>query len=144
MYFNLPFAPLLRKERQVDIILVCDASSDISGCQTLHWAEEYMNRKELKFPPIDYAKADKQVMTIFKDSCDPTCPIVAYFPCIKNDAYSSSFDPAYCVQDGYCGTMNFTYNAAQINELMGLSEFAVKQYAHELLALAEEVMQRKA
>ncbi len=40
--------------------------------------------------------------------------------------------------------MNFTYNAAQIHELTGLSEFAVKQHADQLIALTQEVIDRKA
>ncbi len=63
----------------------------ILGCKNLRWAEEYMRTKGLKFPPIDYTQADTQVMSIFKDEQDPTCPIVVYFPRIKNDAYSTSF-----------------------------------------------------
>lgn len=144
MYFNLPFPPLLREERQVDIIIACDASANIKGCQTLHWTEEYMQLKGLKFPPIDYAKADKQVMSVFKDPKDPTCPIVVYFPYIKNDAYSKTFDPEDCSKNGYCNTMNFTYDAEQIQELMGLSEFAVKQHINQLVALTQEVIERKA
>jgi hypothetical protein len=144
MSFNLPFPPLMRKERAVDIILVCDASANIIGCQALHWAEEYMQAKNIAFPPIDYEKADKQVMTVFQDPSDPSCPIVVYFPCIKNPAYSSTFDPLQCEQDSYCATMNFTYNADQINELMGLSEYAIKQYAPEILALTKEIIDRTA
>jgi phospholipase A2 len=144
MHFNLPFPPLMRSERHVDIILTYDASANITGCQTLRWAEEYMKLKGLKFPPIDYAKADKQVMSIFKDPKDPNCPIVVYFPCIKNKAYSTGFDPEDCIKNSYCNTMNFTYNAAQINELMGLSTYAVTQNGHALISLIQEVINRKA
>lgn len=144
IYFNLPFPPLFREERSIDMILVYDASGDILGCKNLRWAEEYMRVKGLKFPPIDYTQADTQVMSIFKNEQDPTCPIVVYFPRIKNDAYSTSFDPEECEKSGYCNTMNFTYDAAQIHELTGLSEFAVKQHADQLIALTQEVIDRKA
>lgn len=144
IHFNLPFPPLWRDERNVDIIIVYDASGDIIGCKNLRWAEEYMREKGFKFPPIDYQKADTQVMSIFKDEHDSACPIVVYFPRIKNDAYSGTFDPEQCEKNDYCSTMNFTYTQEQINELMGLSEFAVKQHANELIALTEHVINRKA
>ncbi len=144
IHFNLPLPPLLREERKVDIILVYDASGSIKGCKNLRWAQEYMIAKGLKFPPIDFELADKQVMSIFKDKQDTACPIVIYFPRIKNEAYSTSFDPEECQENDYCRTMNFTYNEEQICELMGLSEFAVKQHAHEIVALTEEVINNKA
>ena len=142
--FNLPFPPLLREERQVNIILVCDASADITNFETLQWVEEYMQLKGLKFPSIDYATAVTQTMSIFKNEQDPACPIVVYFPCIKNDAYSTTFDPGSCETNGYCNTKNFTYTATQINELMGLSEFTVKQYADQLVELVKGVVELKA
>ncbi|MEX0849252.1 MAG: hypothetical protein WD055_03410 [Candidatus Dependentiae bacterium] len=143
IHFNLPLPPLLREERKVDIIFVCDASGEITGCKTLRWVQEYMQAKKLKFPPINFETADKQIMSIFKDEHNATCPIVVYFPRIKNEDYSQTFDPDSCADGGYCETLNFTYNASQIEELMGLSEFAVKQYAHELVSLTQEVVKRK-
>lgn len=144
IHFNLPFPPLWRQERDIDIILVYDASGEIIGCKNLRWAESYMQSKGLPFPPIDYKKAESQVMSVFKDDHHPNCPIVVYFPRIKNEAYSTTFDPEKCQSEGYCNTMNFTYDAAQINELMGLSEFAVIQHADQLIALTQEVVARKA
>jgi phospholipase A2 len=144
IHFNLPLPPLLRDERQVDIILVCDASGEIVGCKNLRWVQEYMQAKKLNFPPIDFETADKKIMSIFRDEHDATCPIVVYFPRIKNENYSLAFDPETCTDGGYCETLNFTYNEKQIQELMGLSEFAVKQHAHELVSLTQEIVNNKA
>lgn len=142
IHFNIPFPPLLRADRNVDIIIVCDASATIEGCPNLHWAQEYMQHHNLKFPPIDFDTADKQVMSIFKDEQDHTCPIVIYFPRIKNCDYSDSFDPETCLQE-YCSTMNFTYDSVQINELMGLAQFGVTQHAHAVADIIEEVITHK-
>jgi phospholipase A2 len=142
IYFNIPFPPLLRASRNVDIIMVCDASADINGCPNLHWVQEYMQLHNLKFPPIDFETADKLVMSIFKDEHDHTCPIVIYFPRIKNCEYSETFDPETCLKE-YCSTMNFTYENAQIDELMGLSQFGVIQHAHAIADVIEDVIMHK-
>lgn len=142
IYFNIPFPPLLRTDRNVDIIIVCDASADINGCPNLHWAQEYMQLHNLKFPPINFDTADKQIMSIFKDEHDITCPIVVYFPRIKNCEYSETFDPETCLNE-YCSTMNFTYESAQIEELMGLAQFGVIQHAHAIANVIEEVITHK-
>ncbi len=139
---NLPFAPLLREERKVDIILTCDASGKVEGAPSLRCAQEYMQARGLAFPPIDFEAADKQVMSVFKDDSNPNCPIVVYFPRIKNEAYSQTFDPDACKASGYCNTLNFTYSQEQLNELMGLAEFGVKQHADALVALVQEVVNR--
>lgn len=144
IHFNLPLPPLLRETRQVDIIFVYDASGSVLGCKNLRWAQEYIQAKGHKFPPIDFDIADKQVMSIFRNEDDPTCPIVVYFPRIKNEAYSTTFDPEDCLQNSYCSTLNFTYNKDEINELMGLAEFAVKQHAHELVGLMHEMIEQQA
>jgi len=139
---NLPFAPLLREERKVDIILTCDASGRIEGVPSLRCAQEYMQAKGLPFPPIDYETADKQIMSVFRDDTNPNCPIVVYFPRIKNEDYSSTFDPDACKESGYCGTLNFTYSQEQVDELMGLAEFGVKQHVDTIVALVQEVVSR--
>lgn len=139
---NLPFAPLLREERKVDIILTCDASGRIEGLPSLRCAQEYMQAQGLPFPPIDYETADKQVMSVFRDDTNPNCPIVVYFPRIKNETYSTTFDPDACKESGYCNTLNFTYSQEQVNELMGLAEFGIKQHADTIVALIQEVVSR--
>jgi len=135
--FNLPVAPLLRQERNVDIIFCYDASGSIEGCKNLHWLQDYVQAQGLKFPPIDFERADKEIMSIFKDENDPHCPVVVYFPRIKNNDYSTSFDPERCL-DGYCATLNFHYDAAQIHELMGLATHAVHQHKDTLHALVAQ------
>ncbi len=139
---NLPFAPLLREERKIDIILTCDASGKITGAPSLRCAQEYMQAQGLPFPPIDYEIASTQIMSVFRDDSNPNCPIVVYFPRIKNETYSATFDPDACKESGYCGTLNFTYSQEQLNELMGLAEFGVKQHADALVALIQEVVSR--
>jgi phospholipase A2 len=142
IHFNIPFPPVLRAERAVDIIIVCDASADIVGCPNLHWTQEYMERHNLKFPPIDFDTADKQVMSIFRDEHDQTCPIVIYFPRIKNPDYSTTFDPETCLKE-YCATTNFTFDSEQIIEIMGFAQFGINQHADAIKEIIEDVITHK-
>ncbi|MGE0010244.1 MAG: hypothetical protein AB7F19_06960 [Candidatus Babeliales bacterium] len=139
--FNIPFPPLLRAERKVDVIIVYDASGTIQGSTELKNAELYAKRKGLKFPRIDYALADKNIVSVFKDK-DPKVPVVIYFPRITNPAYSQ-FDPDYCTQHSYCNTMNFNYSQEQFKELSGLAEFTVKQHTTLIKDVLNEVVQKK-
>ncbi len=139
--FNVPFPPLLRPERKVDVIIVYDASGIIEGADELRHAEEYAWRKQLKFPKIDYSTIDKKRVSICKDN-DPATPIVIYFPRIANPDYSN-FDPEYCTQSSYCSTMNFKYSQEQFKELSGLSEFTLKQNSDLIKSVLKEVVERK-
>lgn len=126
--FNLPFPPLMRKERAIDIIIVYDASADNNNFDSLKGAQDYAITHNLRFPDIQYKDLDKLLVRVFKDDNDPTCPIVIYFPMIKNNDYSTNFDPIESSKHGYCNTFNFTYSQENINELAGLTEFTIKQH----------------
>ncbi len=79
--FNLPIPPLLKPQRQIDIIIICDASSDsaVDFGPELLLVEEYARTHGSKFPPIDHPYFQNDTMTIFKTD-DPTIPTVVYFP----------------------------------------------------------------
>jgi len=106
MSFNLPFPPLLKKERCVDIILVCEASR---SAQTpvgpeLQRARDYVLRRGLKFPSLDtYEKVSDQVL-IFENRTDSTVPTVIYF---VNPVSESTFKFDYDENefDALCDTM---------------------------------------
>jgi len=81
MAFNLPFPPLFKEGRQVDIIFVCDASTSVfsKGYPELHYAQAYMKRKGLKFPPLKNPKKISNHFAIFEDENDKTVPMIIYF-----------------------------------------------------------------
>lgn len=122
--FNLPIPPLLRKERKVDIIIICDASSDIENAPELRLAEQYAVKNNIKFPIIDYQNIDKNIVSVFKDEQDPEKPVIIYMPRIKNENYSKTFDPTKLIKEGgYCSSFNLQYSIEQFNELCGLIEY---------------------
>jgi phospholipase A2 len=114
--FNLPFPPLLRNERAVDIIIVLDASSgQIAG--ELQKAEQYARTRGLKFPTIDYSKVGN-ICSVHTDA-DPAVPIVIYMPLVKNSNYQNGWDPTTAA---FTDTMNLKYSRNQIFLLSGLTQ----------------------
>lgn len=143
--FNIAVPPLLRSARAVDIIIIYDSSADIIGTPELYQAQTYAQSKGLKFPPITGTNIDKELVTVFRDANDPTCPVVIYFPRIKNPAYSTIFDPETCTNSGgYCDTYNFNYSQAQVNQLQGLAAFTFKQQINVIKQVIQEVIAAKA
>lgn len=141
--FNLPFPPLLRQARNIDIIIVYDASANVAGAADLRSAELYAHRKGLKFPPINYDAVDKTHVSVFKDVDDPNTPVIVYFPRIKNTNYSPTFDPDHCVEFDYCNTFNFTYKPEEAKLLCGFAEFTIKEHAAVVKQVIEDVLIHK-
>lgn len=141
--FNLPFPPLLRKTRSVDVIIVYDASASVSGAPELYLAEQYARRKGIKFPKINYETIDQKAVSIFKDEHDPETPIIIYFPRIKNTNYNPHFDPDFCVCEDYCNTFNFAYSKEQIEQLCGLAEFTVVNEHDVIQSTIKDVLVNK-
>jgi cytosolic phospholipase A2 len=122
--FNLPFPPVLRPERKVDIIIVCDASASAhEGAPAMRLAEKWAQEKGIKFPKIDYNVIGKDIYSVFKDENDPAVPTIIYFSLVKNTKFSSTFDPVKEIQKGFCNTFNFVYKPEQFEMLTGLTEF---------------------
>lgn len=140
---NLPLAPLLRAARGLDLIIIYDASANIEGAQELIKAMGYAQRKGLKFPPIDPALIDKNYVSVFKDPDDLETPVIIYFPRIKNDNYSASFDPDYCIEHDYCNTFNFNYTPEEASLLTGFAEFSIKEQQHILKETIKDILVAK-
>lgn len=130
--FNLPIPPLLKKERKLDVIIVCDLSSNADTGAELKYAEEYARKKGYKFPKIAYETINKSVLSIFKED-DPEVPIVMYMPFIKNETYSKGFDPQALVKrGGYCSTFNLQYSPVQFDALFRFIQHNVKSSMREI------------
>ena len=81
MDFNLPLPILLKPEREVDVIIVFDASSDArqKGFPELYSAKAYAQRKRLPFPPLNNPKIVSDYCAIFEDPINPKVPTIIYF-----------------------------------------------------------------
>lgn len=143
IYCNLPIYPLLRKERQVDIILAFDNSSDINNAIELNKAEQDARNRGLNFAEINYENIDKSVCSIF-ESDDINAPTIIYLPRLKNEKYSKDFDPSYLIENnGYCKTSNFKYTKEQFEELSGLGEFNIKESKDLIINAIKNVINKK-
>ncbi len=133
--FNLPLPPLLH--RQVDLILVCDATSDSEGQEgsSLLEAYEYAKRHKLPFPDhiLDPKNLDNKFILnkenlrnmIYELQKEPTIyhhlvleepnkPTIIYFPFVGliGDGTAQS-----CLKAD-CGTLNFGYTEKIFDHLI--------------------------
>ena len=105
--FNLPFGPLLRKERSSDIIIVCDASSDAcsSGMPELELVKHYAKSRAILLPDFDNPVVDMDNLKIFADNSDFTIPTIIYFsnsimePTLEMDYPEEEFNKLTCFMD---------------------------------------------
>lgn len=157
--FNVPFPPLLRKERAIDIIIVFDASEYIRGGQELNKATEYAQRNSLKLPQFDVAYIEQQACTIFKNENDPTVPVVIYLPRVKDYTlwnehknrqefasyfyYLDTFDPENCVRNSYADSMNFSYKEWQVRQLSALTEFNIRASKEKIIEAINWVIEQR-
>lgn len=161
--FNLPLPPLLRSERNIDIIFVLDASGSVTGGEELVRAEQYAKKNNLKFPKIDYSRIDKFAVNIFGlENNDHEVPIIVYMPRINpllnmkaheiqnlkltlthKDAQLidklKSFDPDKCSDSSFCSTYNFAYTSEQFDLLSNMTYLNMvmnKDKIHNAIKLA--------
>lgn len=137
IHMNLPFPPLLREERKVDVIIACDVSGDISNLMALRTMVEYGKEKGLKFPPIDFDKLTKSVFTpdaadpasnaykvaVFHDPADASVPVVIYVPVLTdNTVIAQEFS-----------TVKREYSAQEAQKLMNVAYDKVKKNEKRIL-----------
>lgn len=140
---NIPFFPLLREGRDVDIIFAMDLSADIQTATHFDRAESYIKRRGIKglpagsgWPKKDDSSEDKYPLgscTIFeaeakeevtteqdKKTIQKKRPVtLTYFPFIVNKAFDPDFDPQ---EEEFCSTWNFVYTPDQVEKVTGLAE----------------------
>ncbi len=108
MDFNLPFPPLFEMERNIDIFIVCDATSgtEIGGYQELNKAKNYARKNNIPFPNLNDPQiiidpATSKEFLVYEESGKPT---VIYFP---NPTAMATLDFEYTQDefDELCNTM---------------------------------------
>lgn len=60
--FHIPIPALLRKERELDIILILDISSEMDNAKNLKSAQQYAKQHLLPFPEINCSKLDDKLI----------------------------------------------------------------------------------
>ncbi|KAI9316508.1 acyl transferase/acyl hydrolase/lysophospholipase [Dichotomocladium elegans] len=150
---NLPFYPLLREDRKVDVIFAIDLSADIQTAPHLKRAEGYARRRGIEgWPknagwPKDGNSNDPYPLgtcTVFASQGyegGKVHPInVVYFPLIINSNYDPEFDPQTCE---FTSTWNFVYTPDQVSKLIGLAEQNWKDNVGTVCEVLKQVWMRK-
>ncbi len=136
--FNLPFPPLLRSERDIDLIIVGDWSPQESDffAKELVLAERWAKKQNtpvvhVAFPIIENSLVYQQIkksldenksvalppMILFNEFEDgQSGPAILYIPLIDNDFNDPDFSIDTCLK-GACSTFNFNYSPDDIQKL---------------------------
>ncbi len=89
---KVPFPPLLR--RNIDIYIVCDASSDRTygnGEHSLSQTKRYAKKHGYQFPAFNEDNIRTKPISLIIDQKNPTAPIIIYLPS-SSDASMFDFD----------------------------------------------------
>lgn len=140
--FNIPLPPLLRPTRQLDILIIYDASASITEARELRKAQEYAQQKGYLLPPIDFSRIDKELISIFKAN-DTKTPILIYFPRIKNEEFSPHFDPDHSINYDYCHSFNFYYTQEQAKTVYGFAQFVAEKSKSIIINVIRQVLQER-
>ncbi len=126
--FNLPFPPLLRQSRGVDLIIVGDWSEATPAypAKQLCLAEKWAQTRGVPFPKILTSKFYKTIydrpMTLFNEYEEGTRgPAILYIPLIDNEFNVPDFNLNGCF-NGSCSTFNFDYSKKGRDGVKDLSE----------------------
>lgn len=154
--YNLPFPPLLRPERAVDVIIVIDASSPILEKKggklhvgALSLAQEWARAQNLPFPTLvgtaEYEKATEmsepdrlaQAVTVFKGKTGE--PTIIYVPTMDNEFNKdSNFSVKKCLESD-CSTISFGYSDENIDGLVNHMKNTVVESADLIKETIREV-----
>jgi phospholipase A2 len=117
---NLPFPPLLKKERKIDVIIVMDASADVfKGAPALSQSVKYAKSKGIPLPKIDFSAITRRQVNVFADNEGTKAPTVIFLAPVKNKNYDPKFDPEKTMGKAYA-TEKFVYKGRDVEKLSGL------------------------
>lgn len=129
---NIPLALAIRPEREIDLVVMLDNSSNIHNAPELRKAARLCLRLGYDIPKRITEKiygSHRQIFTVFnhpnEDGYQADIPVIFYVPLWKNDRYDKNFNP-FCNTENYCSLApNFHYTKEGINKLSGLTRFVM-------------------
>lgn len=116
--FNLPFPPLLRPERKVDIIIALDSGATVQDAPDLIKAQKHARAHNLRWSEIN-AKSVNQICSVHHDQSKPNAPIIIYLPLVANPNYANGWEP---LKEKFTATSQFSYSPENAQKLCGLTE----------------------
>jgi len=146
MNFNFPLPLAMRPARDLDLIVIGDASLD---SESFRFAQNHFKRNKIKFPDMTNL-TDMMIakpITIFNDprlaNYDKDMVTIAYCPFIKNEGFSQTFDPALCQEQGPCRTFNFNYTKKQAEKVVGLARYNVNFVKDEITSVVQALQHKQ-
>lgn len=142
--YNLPFGPLLNKERSVDIIIAIDSSGTVHKDEgvELRKAEQDARKKGMSFPKINYTNITKKAVNVFSDT-DPKTPIVIYIVPTKNVRHPELGDPEKEFATTY-KTLNFTFSEYDAKRLIDIICYNIDDNKELIInAIKQKINQKK-
>lgn len=156
-FVNSSYAPLLRPERKVDLIIHLNYCA---GSQTkpLKQTCEYCTEQKIPFPSFSILEDDNSLKEcyVMENPQEPDAPIVAYFPLIS-DTFQKYKAPGverspdelelgqlniYGPKSPYA-TKELTYTEAAFDKLVKLSEYNILNNRDKLIQALRLAMEKK-
>lgn len=164
--YNIPLRPLIRPERDLDLIIIGDASGDAPvGTGELEKALSDLKR----FYGLDYTqdmKLSSMTMKVYRPEQETypfvednlahvQPPVLVYFNFLKDDELLKEGEKdqtlkniieqnnlnefsTLCLQT-YCSTFNFNYTTEQFKQLSGIGEFNIRAHQTELKEILDGI-----
>jgi hypothetical protein len=150
---NLPFWPLLKQDRHVDIIIAFDLSSNAAqGSGALLAAEKLARTRNAPFPIVgqspEYAKRNRQWVTVFDQYPEgQSGPIVINLSLIDypDGKGPDGFSLEKCFYDGdkNCDTFNFRYSPENVDGLAALGKTIAQSAMPQIRAAVQKSIHGK-
>lgn len=139
--FNLPFPPLLEPEREIDIIIACDASQTIYDGGALQGLVDYAQEHDFILPSIDMQQATSQLCSVWINphAGKGQVKAIIYLPRLANPAYEHNFDIEEESLRGFCATTKFKYKPENAQKLAGLMSFTIQQQHDRIVDAIKQV-----
>lgn len=128
--FTLPFLPLLRPERTIDVIIVFDMSATVANAPALRSAEQRARKHGFKFPTINYQLTELSPVSVFS-SKNLNIPTIIYIQCNHP-----------CLDD-FCSTLNFHYSAEEFDALFDFAKQTIIDHREEIVHAFHKKQQQK-
>jgi len=113
--FNVPTPPLFKKQRNIDLIIICDASYKHGAAHDnfthIKKAQKHAEQLGIKFPKLSNPTYITDTILLFEDQ-DPTIPTIIYF---RSSVTASTLKFSYTAPEfnNICNTAQNTLIAAQ-------------------------------
>jgi phospholipase A2 len=156
--FNVPFTPLMRPEREIDIMIGLDQSAgrDQYLSTNLELAAEYARKFNWPFPDISEAMkveslqktkdgvkmsaASMKPLSVCMGSVAEGIPTVMYMSLLRNEKFHKEFDPRTAE---FCATSNWVWRHDEVDLLTGLTQFNTRQSMDQIKRVLKTTLQHK-